>query len=105
MRSGGKIVAIWGLVLPLATYPWARGFHPQAGLIGSVPHMYFYVLESKFPYALVVLVGLWMVGLGLTADAMWVAHDRELLLRALMRLADRKAEALRASERDGGGPV
>lgn len=37
MRCLPKLLVIWGAVLPLMTYPWARGFSAQAGLLGSLP--------------------------------------------------------------------
>ncbi|HYG88271.1 MAG TPA: hypothetical protein VD978_18660 [Azospirillum sp.] len=86
MRCLGNLYVIWGVLLPLMTYPWVRGYVPQLGLLGSLPAMYIYVLETEVSYASVVLLGLFIVGLGLTviAAADWIFRER--LMRALERV-------------------
>lgn len=88
MRCLGKLLVVWGVVVPLMTYPWASGFNPQSGLLASLPHMYLHVFGTEFSYAVVVALGLWAAGLGLTANALVEDVLWERLLRAAERLSE-----------------
>jgi len=66
MRCLGKLLVIWGGLLPVLTFPWMRGFHWQLGVLGSLEQMHFVVAGERFSYAIVVTFGLGLVGLGMS---------------------------------------
>jgi len=66
MRCLGKLLVIWGLLLPVLTFPWMRGFHWQLGVLGSLEQMHFFVAGAEVSYATVVTFGWGMAGLGMS---------------------------------------
>ncbi|HYD64801.1 hypothetical protein [Azospirillum sp.] len=79
MRCLGKLLVIWGGLLPVLTFPWMRGFHWQLGVLGSLEQMHFVVLEGEVSYAAVVTLGLGLVGLGMSYVVL--AEEGERLMR------------------------
>lgn len=73
MRDLGKLMVIWGTVVPTEVFLWCRGYVPQHGVLGSLGQMHFYVGEVEFPYGVVVGASLLVVGAGLS---LWVRGER-----------------------------
>lgn len=73
MRTVGKILVIWGALLPLIAFPSMRGFHAELGVLGSLFQMYLLFGGTRVTYGLTVTVSLITIGVGLT---LWLTDDR-----------------------------
>lgn len=69
MQTLGRLLVIWGLLLPVIAFPWMRDFDPQRGVLGSVRWMFGDFRGTRVVYAHVVTGGLVMTGLGLSVLA------------------------------------
>jgi hypothetical protein len=66
MHVLGKLLVIWGVLLPAIAFPWMRDFDPERGVLGSVRWMFADFAGNRLVYAHVLSAGLVMVGLGLS---------------------------------------
>lgn len=70
MLTRGKLFIIWGTLWPVMEFPWAYGYEPSRGVLGSLPLMRASMFGTLIDYAWVVTIGLAMIGFGLTIHAL-----------------------------------
>lgn len=66
MQAVGKLLIIWGVLIPAIAFPWMRGFDPAHGLLGSVRWMFADIGGTRIIFHQVLSGGLVLVGVGLS---------------------------------------
>ncbi|HYH39430.1 MAG TPA: hypothetical protein VD860_14500 [Azospirillum sp.] len=66
MHLLGKLLIIWGVLLPAIAFPWMRDFDPARGVLGSLRWMFADLGGTRVVFHHVLSGGLVMVGVGLS---------------------------------------
>ncbi|CAK0750080.1 hypothetical protein CCP1ISM_360009 [Azospirillaceae bacterium] len=73
MRELGILLVVWGMGLPLVSFPLFRNYFPDSGLLASLPQMCVFVGEIEISYTGILQFGVLMIGIGLS---LWIINNK-----------------------------